>query len=292
MANNAQQKRPEWLKVKTAPLDMFADTLRVIRENGIYTVCEEALCPNIGECWKQKTATFLIMGNICTRRCGFCNIKTGVPQQLDEHEPERIAQTIKYLGTKYAVLTSVTRDDLGDGGASHFARVMESIKNMDPEIKIEILTPDFGCNEDAIKTLVIARPNVFGHNIEIVRRLHKTVKKPPSSYEASLNFLIKIKEIDSETITKTGIMVGVGETHNDVFELLNDAGAANVNIVTIGQYLTPTTSHYPLVKYVTPEDFDLYRDYGEKIGLKVVSGPFVRSSYNARDTYSSICYSR
>jgi lipoic acid synthetase len=291
MAKNTQLKRPNWIKVKMAPIDMFEDTLRIIKENEIYTVCEEALCPNIGECWRKQTATFLIMGNVCTRRCGFCNIKTGVPSSIDEQEPDRIAQAIKKLGTKYAVITSVTRDDLEDGGAGHFANVIKSIKKSEPDVRVEILTPDFGGNEKSIEVVVKAKPDVFGHNVEIVKRLHHKVKKLPSNYEISINFLKKIKKIDSELITKTGIMVGVGETQADVFEMLDDAMMAGVNIVTVGQYLTPSTSHYPIVKYVTLDEFDMYKKYGETKGLKVISGPLVRSSYKARDTFSSICNS-
>lgn len=289
-ANKEKLKRPDWIRVSSSCSSGFSDTLNVIRTSGVHTVCEEALCPNIGECWKNKTATFLIMGDTCTRKCGFCNIKTGFPGSLDENEPEKIAESVKELGIKYAVITSVTRDDLKDGGALHFANVIRKIKEINPDTKVEILTSDFQGSEDSIKTVVDAVPDVFGHNMEIVRKLHKTVKKLPADYDLSLRFLRKIKEINPNMITKTGMMVGVGETKEEVFELIDDVVNSKVDVISIGQYLTPSTSHYPIVRYVTPEEFDEYKKYGEKLGINVVSGPLVRSSYKARETYNTLCH--
>lgn len=285
-------KRPEWIKVPASVSKGFSETLQIIRESGVHTVCEEALCPNIGECWKHKTSTFLIMGDICTRNCGFCNVKNGRPFPLDNMEPKKVAESIRKLGIKYAVITCVTRDDLPDGGAQHFARVIQSVREMNPETKIEILTSDMRGNEESIKTVVDAKPDVFGHNMEIVRRLHKQVKHPPADYDISLNFLKRVKEIDPNMITKTGMMVGVGESKDEVLELIDDVSKSRVDIIAIGQYLTPSTHHYPIARYVTPDEFEEYARYGEKIGIKVISGPLVRSSYKALETYNELCKSR
>lgn len=285
-----RQDRPDWIRVKAPSSNGFVETLNVIKNLGVHTVCEEALCPNISECWKHKTATFLIMGDTCTRMCGFCNVKTGCPAPLDIDEPKKVANAIKELGIKYAVITSVTRDDLKDGGAEHFAKVIHEIRTLNDDVKIEILSSDFRGDEDSIKIVTMAKPDVFGHNLEIVRKLHKNVKKPPADYDISINFLKKIKDICPEMITKTGIMVGVGENKSDVFELIDDAIIAKVDILTVGQYLTPSTAHYPIVRYVTIEEFDEYKKYGEENGLKsVVSGPLVRSSYRAGAIFNSIC---
>lgn len=282
-------KRPDWIRVKSSSSDGFIETLNVVKSHNVYTVCEEALCPNISECWKNKTATFLIMGDTCTRMCGFCNVKTGCPSKLDKKEPEEVAKSIQDLGIKYAVITCVTRDDLTDGGADHFSKVIHKIKELNPETKVEILISDLQGNEKDIRTVVNAKPDVYGHNLEIVKRLHKNVKKPPADYDISINVLKKVKEIDSNMITKTGIMVGVGETKSEVLELIDDVINANVDILTIGQYLSPSTSHYPIVRYVTPEEFKEYKKYGESKGLQMISGPLVRSSYKARLTYNTLC---
>ena len=263
--------------------------MNVVKSHNVYTVCEEALCPNISECWKNKTATFLIMGDTCTRMCGFCNVKTGCPSKLDKKEPEEVAKSIQDLGIKYAVITCVTRDDLKDGGAYHFSKVIHKIKELNPETKVEILISDLQGNKNDIRTVVNAKPDVYGHNLEIVKRLHKNVKKPPADYDISINVLKKVKEIDSNMITKTGIMVGVGETKSEVLELIDDVINAKVDILTIGQYLSPSTSHYPIVRYVTPEEFEEYKKYGESKGLQMISGPLVRSSYKARLTYNTLC---
>lgn len=281
-------ERPSWIRVPASVSAGFAETLNVVRNAGIHTVCEEAMCPNIGECWKSKTATFLIMGDTCTRNCGFCNVKHGRPAPLDENEPLHIAQSVKKLGIKYAVITCVTRDDLKDGGAQHFASVINAVREINPETKIEILTSDLRGNLDAIKEIVEARPDVFGHNLEIVRKYHKQVKRLPADYDISLNFLKSIKAIDPTMISKTGIMVGVGESKEDVFGLIDDVVDAEVDILTIGQYLPPSTSHYPIARYVTPEEFAEYAEYGKAKGVEVISGALVRSSYKAREVYEKL----
>ena len=281
-------KRPNWIRVPASVSRGFSETLNVIKEAKVHTVCEEAMCPNIGECWKSRTATFLIMGDTCTRNCGFCNIKHGHPSPLDANEPERVAQSVQKLGIKYAVITCVTRDDINDGGAQHFANVMKSIRDLNPETKIEILTSDLRGNIEAIRTIVEAKPDVFGHNLEVVRRYHKQVKHPPADYDISLNFLKTVKKIAPEMITKTGIMVGVGETKQDVFELIDDVVKAGVSILTIGQYLPPSSGHYPIARYVTPEEFMEYAEYGKSHGIEVISGALVRSSYKARETYALV----
>ncbi len=279
-------KRPNWIRVPASVSRGFTETLNVIKEAGVYTVCEEAMCPNIGECWRNKTATFLIMGDTCTRNCGFCNVKRGRPAPLDESEPEKVAQSIHKLGIRYAVITCVTRDDIKDGGAKHFANVINAIRTLNPDTQIEILTSDLRGNVDAIKTIVEAKPDVFGHNLEVVRKYHREVKRPPADYDISLNFLKTVKKIEPKMITKTGIMVGVGETKKDVFELIDDVFDANIDILTIGQYLPPTSSHYPIARYVTPEEFAEYAEYGKSHGVDVIAGALVRSSYKAREAYA------
>lgn len=282
------KKRPDWIKVKSGGSEEFIETLSIVRRGGLHTVCEEALCPNIGECWKNKTATFLIMGDICTRNCGFCNIKTGCPTPLDEKEPENVAECVRALGLKYVVITCVTRDDLDDGGARHFAETINIIHNTCPDTKVEVLTSDFRGNMDSVQIVLDARPDVFGHNIEVTRRLHASVKKPPSGYETSLDVLKYVKE-NSPILTKTGLIVGVGESVDEIHETIDDIVQAGVDIMTIGQYLTPSTSHYPISRFVTPEEFEGFKKFGEDKGLKcVISGPMVRSSYKANAAYS-IC---
>ena len=279
-------ERPSWIRVPASVSLGFTETLNIIKSVGVHTVCEEAMCPNIGECWKNKTATFLIMGDTCTRNCGFCNVKHGRPEFLDAGEPVKVAQSVKKLGIKYAVITCVTRDDIKDGGAQHFANVIKAIRDLNPETKVEILTSDLRGNVDAIQTIVEAKPNVFGHNLEVVRSFHKQVKHPPADYDISINFLQTVKKLDSKMITKTGIMVGIGETKEDVLNLIDDVVSAHINILTIGQYLPPSSSHYPIARYVTPEEFAEYAEYGATLGIRVIAGPLVRSSYKAKETYA------
>jgi lipoic acid synthetase len=268
--------------------------LRVVKKNCVNTVCEEAGCPNIGECWKSGTATFMILGDICTRNCSFCSVKNGRPLQVDKNEPANVLRSINDLGIRYAVITSVDRDDLLDSGSSHFADVVNEIKNEGSGILVEVLTPDFKRNmQDGIRTVLGASPDVFGHNIEIVRRLHRQIKRPPSNYDVSLNFLKTIKELSPASISKTGAMVGVGESKEEVFELIDDVANAGVDIMTIGQYLPPSSEHYKLDRYVEPSEFEEYKRYGESVGIKAFeSGPFVRSSYRAFDSFKKIIDAR
>lgn len=282
-------ERPSWLRIRIHDQPKFNDTLRVVKENAVRTVCEDASCPNLNECWANRTATFLIMGEFCTRNCGFCDIKNGRPQPLDQDEPEKIAQAVRDLGLKYVVLTSVTRDDLPDGGAQHFSDVIMALHNLGLELKVEVLTPDFqNCMDSAISIILEAKPVVFAHNLEIVKKFHHLVKKKPSSYEISMNFLEKLRGM---VTTKTGIMVGIGELKSDVLECIDEVAAVGVDIMTIGQYLSPSRElHYPVARFVSPDEFEEYKDYGERRGIKLVcSGPLVRSSYRARESFQSVC---
>lgn len=278
--------RPGWIRVPASVSHGFNETLNVVKKAGVHTVCEEAMCPNIGECWKSRTATFLIMGDTCTRNCGFCNIKNGKPLPLDKDEPLKVAQSVKRLGIKYVVITCVTRDDLKDGGAQHFADVIRNIRTINPETKVEILTSDLRGKIEAMRVIVGAKPDVIGHNMEVVRKFHKQVKHPPADYDVSLTFLKTIKEIAPQMITKTGIMVGVGETKSEVFELIDDIVKAKVDLLTIGQYLPPSSIHHPVSRYVHPAEFVEYTEYGKSQGILVISGALVRSSYKAYETYS------
>jgi lipoic acid synthetase len=283
-------QRPEWIKAKACDSSQFEHTHNVIKSNGLRTVCEEALCPNICKCWTNKSATFLIMGDVCTRTCGFCNIKSGCPSEPDLSESDRIVKAVSDLELKYVVVTSVTRDDLPDGGASRFASVISSIKKSLPDTKVEVLVPDFKEDGDAVRSVISAGPDVFAHNIEVVKKLHSKVKGFPSDYDMSLRVLKMAKEMLEGIITKTGLIVGVGETDSDVLNAIEDVAANNVNILTIGQYLTPTTYHYPIARYVTVEEFSAYARYGEKLGINVIAGPLVRSSYNAVEAYEQACH--
>ncbi len=274
--------KPSWLRVKSSASSGFDDTLRVIRKHNVKTICEEGNCPNIGECWQRRTAAFSIMGDTCTRNCAFCNVKCGLPEKLDQNEPKSLALAVKDLGLQYVVITSVDRDDLKDCGASHFASVVYTIKSMIPHIMVEILTPDFHGNEDYIKIVADSLPDVFAHNVDIVKSLHQKIKRPPATYELSLNVLKTIKKINPKMITKSSIMVGLGESKNDVIEALQDIRDAGVDIVTIGQYLPPSNAHARLVRYVTPDEFAQYEKLGLEMGfLNVFSGALVRSSYMA-----------
>ncbi|MDR1488130.1 MAG: lipoyl synthase [Holosporales bacterium] len=290
MSDTSPLQKPDWIKVRSGETDDFSKTMQIIKKYGVGTICEEALCPNIGECWKNKTATFVIMGNICTRNCSFCNLKTGTPHSLDPMEPEKVALSIRDLGLKYVVITSVTRDDLPDGGASHFAETILKVKEISPGTEIEVLTSDFSGDIDSIKIVTEALPNVLGHNIEIVQRLHHIIKNPPSEYNKSMEFLKNIKKISPNMVTKSGLMVGVGENKEDVVKTFRDLFNVGVDIVTIGQYLCPSEMHYPVARYITLEEFQDYKDAAINMGFKqVVSGPLVRSSFRAREVYSTLC---
>ena len=279
-------KKPDWIRVRSSGFNTgdIAVTNSVCKTNKLYTVCEEARCPNIGECWKSKTATYLAMGDTCTRRCAFCSIKSGVPGRLDPQEPYRIAESINALGTKYAVITSVTRDDLRDGGAKHFADIIKTIKSECDDVRVEVLTPDFHYDCRNIDVVLEAKPDVFAHNLEVVRRFHGLIKKAPADYCKSLEMLGYIK--DSGCVTKSALIVGFGERDDDVADALRDMADVGVDILTIGQYLPPSGEKLQAERFVTPDQFAQYKILGESYGIKyVVSGPLVRSSYKAYDAW-------
>ena len=244
-------RKPPWIRVKAPGSAGFAETTRIIRANGLHTVCEEAGCPNIGECWEKKHATFMIMGDTCTRACAFCNVKTGLPGPLDKTEPEHVARAVEKLGLSHVVVTSVDRDDLGDGGARHFAEVIAAIRACNAATTIEVLTPDFLRKDGAVETVVAARPDVFNHNLETVPSRYLTVR-PGARYFHSVRLLQRVKELDPLMFTKSGIMVGLGEERNEVLQLMDDLRSADVDFLTIGQYLQPTRRHHPVVRFVEP----------------------------------------
>jgi lipoic acid synthetase len=272
-------KRPEWLKVRLPSGENYSDVLKLMRKSQLHTVCEEARCPNLAECWSHRTATFMILGEICTRTCGFCNVKTGVPRKVDWDEPRRVAESVKELGLRHAVITSVDRDDLPDGGASVYSETVRLVRKLNPDCTIEILIPDFKGDEKAFETIMENPPDILNHNLETVKRLYHAVR-PQAKYERSLYLLQWFKE--NGLRTKSGIMVGIGETDDEVFELMNDLREYSCDILTIGQYLQPTKEHLPVARYVDLDEFAAYKEYGLEIGfLAVESGPLVRSSYHA-----------
>jgi len=276
-----RHRRPPWLKVRAPWGDTFQKVHGLMRAGGLHTVCEEARCPNIGECWGAGTATFLIMGDTCTRSCGFCAIKTGRPETLDLTEPERVARTIRRMGLTHAVITSVNRDELPDGGAAIFARTITRARALSPGCSIEVLIPDFRGDRAALAVVIDARPEILNHNLETVPRLYRTVR-PQAIYRRSLDILRWAKETDPTVLTKSGIMVGLGETWEEIEALMRDLAAIGVDILTVGQYLRPTESHLPIVRYYAPDEFDRVRERGLALGLRwVESGPLVRSSYRA-----------
>jgi lipoic acid synthetase len=283
-AQTAEQplRRPPWLRVRlSAGGENYAAVRTLMRGQGLHTVCEEAHCPNMGECWNRRTATFLILGDICTRGCRFCAVTKGKPAAVDEGEPERLAQAVATMGLRYVVITSVDRDDLPDGGASIFARTITSIRTRTPDCSIEVLTPDFQGQQAAIAAVVAARPDVFNHNLETVPSLYRRAR-PGSRYERSLEVLRYAKELDGAMLTKTGLMVGLGETRGEVLQVMADARANNVDILTIGQYLRPSAWHLPIERYYTPEEFTDLQAEGLRMGFRhVESAPLVRSSYHA-----------
>ena len=275
--------KPNWIRVKAAsPSGRFRETKDIVRANKLVTVCEEASCPNIGECWSKGTATFMIMGDKCTRRCRFCNVSTGRPNPLDLNEPERLAQTIVSMKLNYVVITSVDRDDLRDGGAGHFVECITCIRALTPDTTIEILTPDFGGRLDhALEILGAAPPDVFNHNIETVPRLYKEAR-PGADFQNSLNLLQRFKAMHPNIPTKSGLMVGLGETDEEILQVLRALRAHDVNMLTIGQYLQPSGGHMPVRRYVHPDTFKMYAEEARKMGfLHAASGPLVRSSYHA-----------
>lgn len=278
--------KPDWIRVKAPVSKEYQATRDVIHSLKLNTVCEEAACPNIGECWSQKHATVMIMGDTCTRACAFCNVKTGVPGALNPHEPENLAQAVAQLRLRHVVVTSVDRDDLGDGGAEHFAQCILAIRKRSPETTIEVLTPDFLRKEKSIAVVVKARPDVYNHNIETVPRLYKTIR-PGARYFNSLHLLKTVKEIDPSIFTKSGIMVGLGEEKEEVLQVMDDLRAADVDFMTIGQYLQPTPDHAPVASFVTPAEFEAYgRQARAKGFLMVSSSPLTRSSYHAGEDFA------
>ena len=276
--------RPDWLKARVPDGEGFREIKETMSSLSLHTVCEEARCPNIGECWNNRTATFMILGNVCTRSCGFCAVLTGKPTELDIDEPYRVADAAKQMGLRHAVITSVNRDELADGGASIFAATIEAIKEEVPECAVEVLTPDFKGNQGAIKTVIDARPATFNHNIETVPRLYPAVR-PQAKYKRSLEVLQHAKELNPDGLTKSGFMVGLGEVEEELHQTMRDLREHDVDILTIGQYLRPSENHLPMSRYYTPKEFALLRRYGlDELGFKhVESGPLVRSSYHAHE---------
>ncbi len=285
LSANTPPRRPDWIRVKAPVSKGYQETAQLMRDLKLNTVCEEAACPNIGECWAKKHATVMILGDICTRACTFCNIKTGRPDQLDPHEPERVAEAISKMGLSHVVITSVDRDDLEDGGAGHFARVIQMIRLFSPGTTIEVLTPDFQRKPGAIETVVAARPDVYNHNLETVPRLYSEVR-PGARYFHSLRVLDTVKSLDPTIFTKSGLMVGLGEKKQELYQVMDDLRAADVDFLTIGQYLQPTPKHHPLIDYITPQEFDDYATMARGKGfLMVSSSPLTRSSYHAGDDF-------
>jgi lipoic acid synthetase len=276
-------RAPAWIRGKRLRLADLHEVKRVMRSRALHTVCEEARCPNRGECFARGTATFLLMGDVCTRACGFCDIANGKPLPLDPLEPVRVAAAVRQMGLKFAVVTSVDRDDLLDGGAAHFAATIRALRNLSPAPGIEVLTPDFRGRLESVRTVVEAGPDVFNHNVETVPRLYAVARRG-SKLDRSLSVLSSAKDVDPAVTTKSGLMVGLGETPEEVLELLARMREARVDIVTIGQYLRPSRENLPVVEYVHPDVFDRYREKGEAMGFRhVFAGPFVRSSYRAEE---------
>ena len=275
------ERRPEWIKVRAPSGESYERVLETMRSKRLHTVCEEARCPNLGECWGAGTATFLLMGDTCTRSCGFCDIKTGRPETLDWLEPERVARAVRDMDLKHAVITSVNRDERPDGGAPIFAMVIRRIRQLQPGCSIEVLIPDFKGSQEALTIVMEARPEILNHNVETVRRLFKKVQ-PQDQYEWAEATLSSAKSLDPDVLTKSGIMVGLGETTAEVKDTMRDLRSWDVDILTIGQYLQPTTKHLPIDRYYRPEEFVELKDFGMEIGFQwVESGPLVRSSYHA-----------
>jgi lipoic acid synthetase len=276
------KRKPSWIKVRAPGSVNFKKTLNIVKENALKTICEEANCPNIGECWDRGHATFLIMGEICTRGCSFCNVKTGMPLKLDPLEPDRIGRSVRQMNLKHVVITSVDRDDLKDGGALHYSSTILAIKKYSPLTTIEILTPDFlNCEDTVVKLIVDSEPDVFNHNLETVPSLYPTVR-PGARYFKSLKLLSDVKQMSEKIFTKSGIMVGMGERWLEVSQLMDDLRAANVDFLTIGQYLQPTARHYPVKEYVLPKTFERYKKLAMGKGFSVVaSSPLTRSSFHA-----------
>ena len=283
--DNISPKKPSWLKVKAPQGKIFDQTKGLLDDLNITTVCEEASCPNIGNCWSKKHATMMIMGDICTRACSFCNVATGKPNKLDLSEPIRVAKSVARLNLNHVVITSVDRDDLHDGGADHFISTITDIRKYSPNTSIEILTPDFLKKNGALQKVINAKPDVFNHNLETVPRLYPSVR-PGARYFHSLSLLAKVKEVDPNIFTKSGIMVGLGESQNEIYQVMDDMRSADIDFLTIGQYLQPTIKHHKVEKFVHPDEFDKYKKVALSKGfLLVSSSPFTRSSFHASEDF-------
>ena len=285
---NPIKKKPDWIRSKIVDSQVFFETKKVVNQNNLVTVCQEANCPNITECWSKKHATFMIMGDTCTRACAFCDVKTGKPDDLDVFEPLKISNAVKNLNLKHVVITSVDRDDLKDGGSEHFYKVIKATRKKNPETSIEVLTPDFLRKGDAYKKILTADLDVFNHNIETVPRLYTKVR-PGARYFASLELLKKAKEFNKKVFTKSGIMVGLGETKEEVIQVMDDLRSAEVDFITIGQYLQPSAKHHPLNRYYHPDEFKEFESIAKNKGfLLVSSSPLTRSSYHADDDFRKL----
>ncbi|MEM9732644.1 MAG: lipoyl synthase [Pseudomonadota bacterium] len=281
-------KKPDWIRVRASNSPVFAETRKTVHDNGLVTVCEEAGCPNIGECWSKKHATMMIMGDTCTRACAFCNVKTGRPDALDPLEPTKVADAVAKLGLRHVVITSVDRDDLDDGGAQHIADTILAIRATSPDTTVEVLTPDFLRKDGVLEIVVEARPDVFNHNVETVPGHYLTVR-PGARYYHSIRLLERVKELDPTIFTKSGLMVGFGETRNEVLQLMDDLRSANVDFLTIGQYLQPTKKHHKIDRFITPEEFKSYETSAYTKGfLLVSSSPLTRSSYHADEDFARL----
>ncbi len=289
---NPIKKKPSWIRSKIVDSKVFFETKNVVNQNKLVTVCEEANCPNITECWSKKHATFMIMGDTCTRACAFCDVKTGKPSSLDIYEPIKISNAVNKLKLNHVVITSVDRDDLEDGGSNHFYNVITSVRKKNPQTSIEVLTPDFLRKGDAYKKVIEAKPDVFNHNIETVPRLYVSVR-PGARYFASLELLKKAKEINKKIFTKSGLMVGLGESKNEIIQVMDDLRSANVDFITIGQYLQPSPKHFPLQRYYHPDEFKELENIAKTKGfLLVSSSPLTRSSYHADDDFKKLQQNR
>ena len=287
-ADNPIQRKPAWIRVKAPGSKAYHETRKIVRDQGLVTVCEEASCPNIGECWSKKHSTFMIMGDICTRACAFCNVRTGKPEPLDASEPEKVAQAVATMELSHAVITSVDRDDLDDGGAAHIAATVRAIRIASPTTTVEVLTPDFLRKDGALERVVDSKPDVFNHNLETVPHLYLKIR-PGARYFHSLRLLQKAKELDSQIFTKSGIMVGLGESRDDIMQVMDDMRAADIDFITIGQYLQPTSKHAAIDRFVTPQEFEgLEKTAYAKGFLMVSSSPLTRSSHHAGDDFAKL----
>ena len=283
-----QKRKPDWIRVKAPTSKGFHETNEIVKSHNLVTVCGEAGCPNIGECWEQKHASFMILGDICTRACAFCNVTTGMPTHLDKDEPVNVAKAVKKMGLNHVVITSVDRDDLDDGGAQHFVEVIQAIREHSPTTTVEILTPDFLRKEGALETVVAAKPDVFNHNLETVASNYLTVR-PGARYFHSMRLLQRVKELDPTIFTKSGIMVGLGEERNEVLQLMDDLRTADVDFLTIGQYLQPTKKHHEVVRFVTPDEFKSFETIAYSKGFLMVSAsPLTRSSHHAGSDFAQL----